>query len=242
MITAVAAIDQADALAESELDRLLDPASLPAERGWCWLPDGVGYVASRVEMPGVTGEMIDWWFDWHPDDPDRYRLWHPGHQDIAIERPTEAQAKPHWGTTHHPVEDVGIGMTHVRIEFLCPEDLGFSGAALERPGVAAIVGGFAGDDGKRSRHTLMVHVWLEAPGGGTVLRSRFWIGSKLRPYFPAPLAVPAAWLINRRAFRRMLIPRGAPAALAAHCVEEYTNLAGFLPDLYAREASAAASG
>ena len=61
-------IDPADALPLGQLDRLLDPAPLPAENGWCVLPDGVAYVAARTAMPGVSAEMVDWWFDWHPDD------------------------------------------------------------------------------------------------------------------------------------------------------------------------------
>lgn len=237
-------LDPQLALAEDQLDRLLDPAPLPAERGWCWLASGVGYVAMRVQMPRVTGEMVDWWFDWHPDDPGRYRMWHPeAHADISVERPTRLREKPYWGTVHHPVEDVGFGMTRVRIEFLSPDELGFAPGALERPGVEAIVGGMAGDDAKRARHTRMVHVWLKDPEtGGSVLRSRFWIGSVLRPYLPAAVATPVAWLINRPSARRLLVPRVAPAGLAQHCFEEYSNLAGFLPELYAAEASAATRG
>ena len=27
--------------------------------------DGTGFVANTTYMPGVTGEMLDWWFAWH---------------------------------------------------------------------------------------------------------------------------------------------------------------------------------
>ena len=33
-------LDPGEALALSEMDRLLDPAPLPGETGWCTLPDG----------------------------------------------------------------------------------------------------------------------------------------------------------------------------------------------------------
>lgn len=229
------AIDPELALRESEIDRLLDPEPIEAECGHCFLPDGVGYVAMRVPMPEVTGAMVDWWFDWHAEDPLRYRAWHPpAHVSNSVERPDVTGAKPYWNTVHHPVEDIGLGVDHLRIEFFPPERIGFSPDALALPGVAAIVGGFAGDDRKRARHTRMVHVWLEDPStGGTVLRSRFWIGSVLRPYLPAPIADLAAGMINRPGMRRRLVPRGAPAALAQHCAEEYTNLAAILPGLYA---------
>lgn len=233
-------IDPALALRETEIDRLLDASPVDAECGYCFMPDGVGYVAMRVSMPEVTGAMVDWWFDWHADDPLRYRVWHPpAHVSNSVERPAETGAKRHWNTVHHPVENIGLGVDRLRIEFLPPERLGFSPDTLRQLGTGAIVGGFVGDDRKRARHTRMVHVWLEDPStGGTVLRSRFWIGSVLRPYLRAPIADLAGGVINRPSIRRRLIPRSAPAALAQHCAEEYTNLATLLPALYAEYGSA----
>lgn len=227
-----------EALDVSDIDRLLDPAPLSCEVGYCFLPDGVGYVAMRVPMPEVTGEMVDWWFGWHPDDPLRYRVWHPpAHVSNSVDRSQASGEKPYWFTTHHPVEDVGLGVDHLRIDFLPPSHLGFSEAALARS-AATIVGGFAGDDRKRARHTRMVHVWLDDPATGvTILRSRFWIGSALRPYAPDALAHAAETVINRKLFRRVFVPRRAPEVLARHCAEEYTNLASILPGLYAEYGS-----
>ena len=123
-----------DALAIADLDRLLDPAPVAAETGWCTLPDGVGYVAARTPMPGVTAAMVDWWFDWHARDPLRYRVWHPlAHISNSIDPPPVPGGRPHWGAVHHPVEDVGTGVVHARISFLRPTDYGFSTDALDRP-------------------------------------------------------------------------------------------------------------
>jgi hypothetical protein len=219
----------AEALDRADLDRLLDPTPLAAETGWCTLPDGVVYVAVRTPMPGVTGEMVDWWFDWHADDPARYRMWHPGHVSNSVERPAVAGAKRHWNTVHHPVEDVGTGKAHARIAFHRPTQLGFSTDALDDPRVATIVGGTVGDDRRRLWHTHMVHVWLNEPGG-TVLRSRFWLGAAIRP-FARPLA-PVSTLLNTRAVRRAALPSGLGPALAGHCAEEYASLASLLPELY----------
>jgi hypothetical protein len=225
-------IDTAEALALEDLDRLLEPAPLPAETGWCTLPDGCGYVAVRTEMPGVTGEMVDWWFDWHPREALRYRIWHPrAHLDNSVEPASEVGAKAHWGTVHHPVEDVGTGVVRARIEFVAPSRIGFAGDALRDERVATIVCGYAGDDSRHVRHTPMCHVFL-ADGGGVVLRSRFWLGAALRPY--GPLGGFAGALINRRAVRERTLPRGLPAALARHCAEEYANLGSLLGELYGR--------
>lgn len=235
-------MDPAAAAADrDDLDRLLDPAPLPVETGWCRLPDGVGYVAVRTPMPGVDAGLVDWWFDWHPDDPVRYRIWHPSaHVSNRVERPSEPGAKAHWDTVHHPVEDVGLGVTDVRIEFKPPSRLGFADDALADARVGTIVAGFAGEDRRRLRHTLMVHVFLRE-GDGVVLRSHFWLGAAIRPYAPAPLAGPLGVLLNRPAIRRRAVPDAAPQALARHCAEEYANLATLLPELRAAGIAPAAA-
>jgi hypothetical protein len=230
-------VDPAGVLPLADLDRLLDPAPLATETGWCTLPDGVGYVAVRTEMPAVDGGMVDWWFDWHPRDPLRYRIWHPcAHHDNSVELPARRGAKAHWGAVHHPVEDVGTGTVHARIAFVAPSELGFSGDATDDPAVATIVCADVGDDRRRLRHTVMAHVFLAAPEG-VVLRSHFWLGAAIRPYLPAPLADLGARALNRPAIRRAALPKGLQLALARHCAEEYANLATLLPELHGRYAA-----
>lgn len=227
-------MDPADALPRTDLDRLLDPSPLPGETGWCTLPDGVSYVAVRTPMPGVTAAMVDWWFDWHPRDPLRYRVWHPrAHRSNRVEQPATVGAKAHWGTVHHPVEDVGTGVVHARISFCAPTALGFTTDALDDPRVGTIACGLVGDDRLHVRHSVMAHVWLN-DGDGLVLRSRFWLGAVLRPDLPGPLGAAGARLINRPFVRRRALPSGLPRQLARHCAEEYANLGALLPELYPR--------
>lgn len=229
-------VDPAEALPRDQLDRLLDPAPLAVETGRCFLADGCGYVAVRTAMPGVSPEMVDWWFDWHPRDPLRYRIWHPeAHTGNSVEPAPVAGTKAHWGTVHHPVEDVGTGTEHVRIAFVPPTELGFGSDALDDPAVGTVVCGWVGDDRRRIRHSVMAHVFLR-DGDGLVLRSHFWLGAAIRPYLPDPLAGPAAALLGRSAFRRLTLPRDLPRALGSHCAEEYANLAALLPELYDRYA------
>jgi hypothetical protein len=228
-------IDPADALQLADVQALLDPAPLACETGWCTLADGVGYVAVRTAMPSVTGEMVDWWFDWHPREPLRYRIWHPSaHIDNSLQAPARGGAKAHWGAVHHPVEDVGMGVVHARIAFQRPSRMGFSGDALDDEDVATIVCGYAGDDRRRVRHTPMYHVFLHE-GDGVVLRSRFWLGAALRPF--GALGAPGERLLNNRFVRGRALPAGLPRALALHCAEEYANRGTLLPELYARFAS-----
>jgi hypothetical protein len=66
------------ALSFKKINDLLIPGYLPLENGYCKMSDGSIFVAVLTEMPKVTGEMLDWWFWWHPVNPLRYKVWYPG--------------------------------------------------------------------------------------------------------------------------------------------------------------------
>ena len=230
-------IDPAAALPPGDLARLLDAGELPAETGWCNMPDGTGYTAVRTAMPGISAQMLDWWFRWHPHDPLRYRIWFPGaHADISFEEARRPAPNGLWGTVHHPVEDIGLGMQHLRIHFLDPVAFGFPAGVLEQSGVATIVCAIVGDDRMRAWHTRMCH-FARRTDSGLVLRSRFWIGGELRLFMRARPAAPVNRLLALPAVRRRAVPRRAPLVMARHCAAEYANLAALLPDLYARHAA-----
>ena len=228
-------IDPRLATDRAGLDRLLDPTPLTAETGWCRMADRTGYAAVRTAMPQVTGDMIDWWFDWHQRDPIRYQLWFPGaHRSTSYTPAPQPAARPHWHTVHYPVEDVGLGMTKLRIAFLPPTHLGFSTDALDDPRVATIVGGLVGEPRRHLQHTVMVHVFLNSDGGGLVQRSRFWLGGAIAPYGPRPIRAALGRALNTPAVRRIAVPDKAPRVMAEHCAAEYANLAAILPELHAR--------
>lgn len=227
-------IDPGAALPLAEIDRLLDPAPLGAQTGWCVLPNGVGYVAVQTEMPGITAEMIDWWFDWHARDPLRYRIWHPmAHVGNSFEAPRRPGAKPHWGAVHHPVQDVGTGVVRSRITYTRPRAVGFSSDAIDDPAVGTVVCGFLGDDRRGIRHSVMAHVFLAEPCG-LILRTHYWLGAAMRPYLPGHLGRLGGRALNRRAVRKLVLPPDAAPGLARHSAEEFANLALLLPGLYAR--------
>ena len=70
-------IPQDQMLPAEEMNRLLDPGNFETEIGWGMMDNGAGYIAMRHEMPGVTVDMVDWWFAWHPIEGLRYRIWYP---------------------------------------------------------------------------------------------------------------------------------------------------------------------
>jgi hypothetical protein len=224
-----------DALAFADRARLLEPGYLPVETGYCTHPDGRGYVAVLTQMPGVTAEMLDWWFDWHPHDPLRYRIWFPqDHFDIGFEPATTPGAKPFYNTIHHPVEDVGLGRDKIRIEFVDPVEFGFPAGSVPSQNCATIVCGYAGDDTRRVRHTRMCHFARET-GEGIELRSRFWIGERIELY--AAAGRPITPILNSSFVRSKAVPKKAPEALARHCAQEYANLAAMLPELWSMQRS-----
>jgi hypothetical protein len=132
---------------------------------------------------------------------------------------------------HRPVEKLGDTLVHARICFLAPTAMGMGTDALGDPRVASIVCSMAGEERLRIRHTRMIHVFLAA-GDGVVLRSRFWIGSAMRPY--GPLGGAGERILNNRLVRARAIPRSATRELALHCAEEFSHLAVVLPELHER--------
>lgn len=228
-------IDPVDALRVAEVAALLDPGYHHAETGFCTFDDGRGYVAVLTKMPGVTADMLDWWFDWHPRDPLRYRIWFPqAHFDIGFEQATTPGAKPFYNAIHHPVEDVGLGRDRIRIEFIDPVEFGFPAGSVPSENCATIICGFAGDDTRRVRHTRMCHFARET-GDGLELRSRFWIGERIEFYARAGRVINP--LLNTSLVRSIAVPEAAPEALADHCAQEYANLAAMLPELWETQRS-----
>lgn len=131
------------------------------------------------------------------------------------------------------MENIGLGRQTVRIEFRAPHEYGFSTDALNDPRVAAIVGGYLGQPRLHLRVGVICHVFLHADPG-LVLRSRFWIGERLRPDLPGVAGDAVARAVTWPPVRRAALPRALPARLANHCAIESANLAKLLPELYER--------
>ena len=73
------------ALPIERINDLLKPGYLDVEIGWCIMPDGSGFIANHNLMPGVTVDMLKWWFAWHALEDLRYKIWYkPGHFGISI--------------------------------------------------------------------------------------------------------------------------------------------------------------
>lgn len=230
-------IDPANALPIGKRSDLLNPGHLACEAGWCVMPDGTGFIANNLTMPGVTLDMINWWFAWHSLEPLRYKIWYPPcHYDIQISDrdrakvldPSRPAPLKFQGITHYVIENTGGPCAEkIAIEFKTPEEFGFDMSRYDAKTMA-----FAGGHGAAKMlapppgvpdfkaAAVMCHIVREVPGG-VEFRTRFWMGYRI---------------INREAARcipeTVRIPDFVVRGLATHNVHEYANLASFLPQIY----------
>lgn len=226
--------NNADALRIQDRNDLFLPGDLPGEFGWWMLEDGTALIANKTYFPGVTGEMFDWWFAWHPIDRLRYACWdNEDHYDVYLDDPARAldmslsMRERHWGSVHNIWEDIGLGGPGLlRIAFEKPSVLGYDESKVDTEvcnGLVCANVQIIGDDQTPDVPVVMTH-FLRPAEGGSVLRSRFWFGYQI---------------IDGKAVKcipdDVKIPKEAPLCLLNHNVKEFANLAAILPSIYAEE-------
>jgi hypothetical protein len=229
----------AKALPFEKINDLLHPGYLPLENGYCHMPDGSVFVAVLTEMPNVTGDMLDWWFWWHPINSRRYKIWYPGSHfgvnlDLDIDEYRKRKgpyASRYWGTINYPVEDIGVGRETLSIKFVPPVDFGFDEFRFAEANVATAICGIVGSVSKKlAQHTYMCH-FVRKKDKGVEIRSRFWIGhTVLKSGFSENSLLNR--LINTKTAKKLLLPKKVGIAMAMHCAQEYNNLAEILPELF----------
>jgi hypothetical protein len=189
-----------------------------------------------MKLPGVTKDMIEWWFAFHALEDLRYKIWYPpGHYGISVSPETRKKIlDPHTpitrkfrGITHHVVEDIGCGPENVDIHFLEPEELGFDMSRFKEPYISTFVGGYGNSGpvtptpGSIIAPAIMCHAYRQIPGG-LEQRTRFWMGYRIYNGKP-DLALPPG----------IQVPEVAVKGLAVHNVNEFANFAVMLPQIYA---------
>ena len=218
-----------------QADLLLEPGTLPLENGTTKLANGGFFVAVQTKMPGVTGEMLEWWVGWHPQENQRYKLWHPrahlanGTAEMWADDPSLTD-KQKYMTTHLVTEYVGPQKDDIAITFEEPSEYFTDVSDLASTGTTAVVCGHVCLQRAPVRIAHLIHQFRETDAGAE-LRSRFWLGP------PALKKLSPNHWINRAlasgpVSRRTLAPKMA-RDLLVHCGMEMNHLAGFLPALYA---------
>lgn len=220
-------------LIENRNDLFL-PGDLPGEFGWWLLEDGTATIANKTFIPGLTAEMFDWWFAWHPIDRLRYACWdNEDHYDVYLDDPARAldmslsMQERHWDSIHNIWEDIGTGTPDLlRIHFRKPSDLGYDMSKIGTDVCNALVCAnvkVIGSGDMPDVPVVMTH-FLRPVEGGSILRSRFWFGWQIIDGI-AVKCIPDGFEI----------PKEGPVALLNHNVKEFSNLARILPSIYNEE-------
>ena len=203
-----------------DLNAVLMNMDLQQEAGYQQFPDGSWLVSMYCPMPGITKEMIDWWFWWHTQKDLRYQVWFPGshsknsyaRKDRAyFEQETQPEFQPN---SQFPVEEIGGSTMPLRIDFVTPQSFGFTKDALEWGNIATVVCGHVSAFGGLIPHTEMAHIYKQAEDG-LFMFSRFWMGTTMHPLL-----------------RKFVMTEKMARGMAEHCCIEYRNLAEILPGLY----------
>lgn len=225
---------------------LLLPGYLPVETGYCRMPDGSSFAATKVMFPGATPEMFDWWFNWHPLESLRYAMWSPNaHMSISVDDPEvhkDSSGVPlktrNEGKVHYPVEGFRYDIAQPAvIHFLSPKDFGLDQRLLEVTPVKSmfladlyIRGGsasFTDDRADRAQDESILTPFnvffhsVRTVEGGCELRSRYWIGKNIAEGKPRHVEMPPELSTEQFAWEN-----------CRHSLTEYNNLASFLPQLY----------
>jgi hypothetical protein len=227
-----------EVLQRAEAAQLLEPGYLPLETGWARLADGRIHVATLTRFPGASGAMIDWWFGWHGQETERYKLWHPQAHLYSQMRPPRSAApdlsdrERYLGNTSYVDEYVGPEIQRLAISFREPNRFGLDESAFERAGVQTAVCARVGFTDRPVDAGYLIHLIRET-ADGCEMRSRFWLGEAHMRGLPE--GNPLDRLLGTRAMRSLLLPKRLGRDLLIHCAEEMNHLASFLPELYAQE-------
>lgn len=226
---------------------MLRPGEHGVEVGWCLMPDGSSFAATKVFFPGASPEMFDWWFSWHALEPLRYALWCPNcHTSIRAHHPEDLKDSSgyplhsrNWNQMHYPEEGFTFEKsTEVIIKFFSPETYGLDPALMAVTPVKALQMATLIMFGDKIAFTDQLddlaskakpedrvpfnsffHTIQTVPGG-CVLRSRYWPGKTIVDGKAVDAPLPGADL-EQVAWEH-----------CRHSLTEYNNLASILPSIY----------
>jgi hypothetical protein len=219
----------------AEANRLLEPGYLSLENGFTRINNGQIFVATLTKMPGVTAEMIDWWFGWHSMETARYKLWHPrAHQAIRSEKmngddSSLSDRDKYLGNPNYISEYVGGESMDIVITFSDASDF-LDVSRFEEARIGTAICGTVGYQGKPVNFGLLIHLIRETDDG-CEMRSRFWLGHI------EITGLPEEGIVNRIAGSKVVAEHAVSLAqgrdMTVHCAMEMNHLASFLPQLYA---------
>ncbi len=222
-------VDPRKATPIQDMAALAEPGYLELETGYALLPDGSGLAATLVKMPGVTPEMLDWWFNWHPLEHLRYVIWcPPAHYGVKArdaERHLDSSGKPLkerlYGAVHYVTERIHTRFPQrIRIDFVAPEEFGLPSPGEYGSGLVRAYCANVYLAGLGIQVTAFLHA-VRLTGEGVEYRSRYWSGYVIEEGRPVRVKLPP-----------VVDPLELARGTCIHSLMEYNNLASFLPEIY----------
>jgi len=191
--------------------------------------NGLYEVSALTPMPGVTPEMVRWWFADYMQTTQHYKRWHPtAHVWMDWEN---KRAGDYVGASHLVHEYIGEDLAKLRIQFVPAEDI--LGEVQFRADDVAVCAR-AGLLEKPFYGGAMCHV-IRSTDGGAEMLSRFWLGQVAKRDGNEPIKSFEGLVGNTYLARMIGVAHADAADLMTHATEEMQTLATFLPELYAAE-------
>jgi DAPG hydrolase PhiG domain len=208
---------------------LMEEGYFEVENGYTMEANGSARVAVLTDMPNVSPEMWDWWFGWHGNLANKYKLWHPKAHLDAQWKDGNQEMEGYIGRTSMIAEYIGTKLEHAAIQFIEPTELGFKAADLMDKNKVVFICARIGYPHFPLDFAYLVHQ-VRATENGAEMRSRFWLGGehiqlRMKGFMPN--------LLSKLLRKVKRIPEKQAIDLLTHCSEEMTHLAAFLPQLYA---------
>lgn len=221
-----------------EINLLLTDKYSLIKDGYYRNKDGSFYVSALTQMPGVTVEMLHWWFWWHCQEPLRYKLWFPKmHYNVQYKYKGDFfdLNKTHYeklcNSAHFVTEDIGTGPEKLVIKFMSPNDFGFD-LSTKKNDYGTAICARVGSASRKVWFTDMCH-FVKKNHEGVEMRSLFWIGNNIQSMSKTLNFINL--FANLPFIKKKAIPSNTGAKMFEHCTQEYYNLASFLPALYTQE-------
>ncbi len=182
--------------------------------GYCLLPNGCGYGATRCVLPDVNMEMYMWYKMLRLTDRLSYAIWYPGSHVSEIN-----------GIT---IEDVGYGPEKFQgVDGINWRSLGFAqDPAKVDPQYLGMIGGNSiiynlKYDNVIPRTLSLFHYIRQMDSGGIEFRTHFYVGMHI---------VDGRSVITQHIQSEQCLE--IARTMAHHCAYERTNLNSFLPEIY----------
>ncbi len=213
--------------------KIQEAGCYPAKTGYYPLKEGGLLVASNLEAPDLTSDMMYWWFAWHCLDGFRYTIWDPDdHFGISLDDagkkivldPNIPIDQKTWGATHRAYESLSSteDPTYISLGMKEPATLGYD---VSKVGTAGCMFLLSANTMLEEMHVpVHVSLLLKKVNGATQVHERFWIGYHIIDGEGKYLLPPEAQ-----------IPEEIAIALLMHNAKEYANLNKILPSLYEEE-------